>query len=122
MRVLHFEKGLHYNDQELLVLARKIGKLATYCARLKSEDSFIRVEAEKRDTKKDRDSVKVTVEVSLPGKILMAESRRNDVIEALDRALEKIEPQLMRYKDMKVNRGQRRDSGKAKRRIRDEEV
>lgn len=104
MRILHFEKGLNYSDTELLVLARKIGKLATYCRRLKSEDSFIRVEAERRDTKKERDSVKVTVEVSLPGKTLWAESRRQQVVEALDRCVEKIEPQLAKYKDLKLDR------------------
>lgn len=105
MRILHFEKGLNYSDTELLLLARKVGKLATYCRRLKAEDSFIRIEAERRDTKKDRDSVKVMIEVSLPGKTLWAESRRQQVVEALDRCIEKIEPQLIRYKEMKLDRG-----------------
>lgn len=120
MRILHFEKGLSYSDKELLLMARKIGKLATYCRRLKDEDSFIRVEAERRDTKKDRDSVKVMVEVVLPKKALRAESRRDEVIEALDRCIDKLEPQLLKYKDMKLDRGQRRDNVKAKRAIREE--
>lgn len=104
MRILHFEKGLHYSDKELLTLARKIGKLATYCRRVKDEASFIRVEAECRDTQKDRDSVKVAVEVSLPGKVLRAESRRQQAIEALDRCVEKLEPQLLKYKELKLDR------------------
>ncbi len=107
MRIQHFEKGLHYDDRELMTLARKLGKLATYCRRVKDEDSFIRVEAERRETKKDSDSVKVSIEVSLPGKTLHAESRRQQVIEALDRCCEKLEPQLMKYKEMKLDRGKR---------------
>ncbi len=100
MNIQHFEKGLHYDDKELLMLARKIGKLATYCKRVKAEDSFIRVEAERRDTKKDRDMVKVMITVELPHKQLRAESRRNKVIEAVDRCVEKLEPQIKKYKDL----------------------
>ncbi len=100
MNVQHFEKGLHYSDQEFLVMARKIGKLATYCERIKDESSFIRIEAEKRETKKDRDQVKVMISVELPGKKLRAESRRNKVLEAIDRCVEKLEPQIKKYKEM----------------------
>ena len=99
MNIQHFEKGLSYSDRELVVLARKIGKLATYCKKLKDEDSAIRVEAEHRPTKKNRDQVKVMVTVELPGKTLRAESRRNKAIEAVDRAMEKLEPQIKRYKE-----------------------
>ena len=109
MNIQHFEKGLSYNDQELLILARKIGKLATYCKRLKDEESAIRVEAERRETKKDRDQVKVTVTVELPKKTFRAESRRNRVIEAIDRAVEKIEPQLKRYKEQQTGRERARE-------------
>ncbi len=99
-------------------MARKIGKLATYCRRVKNEDSFIRIEAERRDTKKDQDSIKVTVEIALPGKTLNAESRHEQVIEALDRCVEKLEPQLMKYKEMKLDRGKR--GRREKRRVRGE--
>ncbi len=99
MNIQHFEKGLTYNDQELLILAKKIGKMATYCKKLKDEDSMIRVEAERRPTKKNRDQVKVMISVDLPRKTFRAESRRNKVIEAVDRAMEKLEPQLKRYKE-----------------------
>ncbi len=108
MNIQHFEKDLHYSDKELLILARKIGKLATYCKRLKNEDSFIRVEAERRETKKDRDQVKVMLTVELPHKQLRAESRRNRVVEAIDRCVEKIEPQIKRYKEMHTGREQAR--------------
>ena len=99
MNIQHFEKGLSYNDQELLILAKKIGKLATYCKKLKDEGSMIRVEAERRPTKKNRDQVKVMISVELPRKTFRAESRRNKVIDAVDRAMEKLEPQLKRYKE-----------------------
>ena len=108
MNIHHFEKGLSYSEPELLILARKLGKLATYCKKLKDEDSSIRVEAERRATKKNRDQVKVMVTVELPGKILRAESRRNRVLEAVDRALEKLEPQLKRYKEMGMTKGRSR--------------
>lgn len=106
MNIQHFEKGLSYSNRELTVLARKLGKLATYCKKLKDEDSFIRVEAERRPTKKDRDQVKVMLTVKLPKRTLRAESRRNLVTEAVDRALEKLEPQIKRYKDQLTGREQ----------------
>lgn len=102
MNVEHFEKGMTYNDRELLLLARKIGKLATYCRRLKDESSTIRVEAEERPTKKDRDSVKVMITVYLPQKTLRAESRRPTAMDAVDRCVQKLEPQLKKYKDMRT--------------------
>lgn len=99
MNVQHFERGFQYSDTQLLLAARKIGKLATYCKRLKDEASVIRVESEMRQTKKARDQVKVMVTLELPHKTLRAESRRPDPVEALDRCIEKLEPQVKRYKD-----------------------
>jgi ribosome-associated translation inhibitor RaiA len=49
--------------------------------------------------------VKVMITVQLPGKVLRAESRRQQVIDAMDRAAEKIEPQLKKYKETKLDRG-----------------
>lgn len=108
MQVEHYEKGVQYNDQELLLLARKIGRLATYCTRLKDEGSKIRVEAERRDTKKNRDQVKVMVTIHLPKKILRAESRKFTALEALDSCIEKMEEQLKRYKEMHTRKGRAR--------------
>ncbi len=105
MHIEHFEKGLKYNDKELLSVARKIGKLATYCSKLKDEASFIRVEAESRQTKKEDDSVKVMITIELPRKVLRGESRKAGVVEAFDRAAEKLEPQLIRYKEMHSAKG-----------------
>lgn len=99
MHIEHFEKGLQYSDQELLDMARKIGKLATYCKTLKDAASVIRVEASKRPTKKKRDEVLVAVTVELPRAVLRADSRKAIVLEAFDRALEKIQPQIVRYKE-----------------------
>lgn len=99
MRVQHFERGLHYTDRELLILARKIGSLATHCRLLKDESSMIRVEAERRSTKKDQDAVKVAITVELPHKVLRAESRHANVIDAVERCVDKLEPQLARYKE-----------------------
>lgn len=104
MHIEHFEKGLRYSDRELLMLARKLGKLATYCKTLKDEASVIRVEALRAPTKKRRDEVMVTLTVELPGKRLQATSRKAAVIEAVDRAVEKIEPQLLRYKETNTRR------------------
>ncbi len=104
MHVEHFEKGVRYNDEELILLAKKIGKLATYCRFLKNEGSSIRVEAEKRDTKKDRDQVKVMVTVHLPKKILRVESRKYMPLEALDSCIEKLEGQITKYKEMHSGR------------------
>jgi ribosome-associated translation inhibitor RaiA len=110
MNVQHFEKGLRYNDRDLLLLAKKIGKLATYCKRLKDASSLIRVEAERRPTKKDSDQVKVMITVDLPGKQLRAESRRKSPIDAVDRCIEKLTPQIKRYKEMGTGRGKARIS------------
>ncbi len=104
MNVQHFEKGLQYSDRELLMLARKMGKLATYCRKLKDADSMIRVEAERRETKKANDQVKVMVTVELPKKKLRAESRRQMVLDAFDRCVDKLVPQLRRYKEKNTGR------------------
>ncbi len=108
MHVEHFEKGVRYNDQELILLAKKVGRLATYCRRLKDEGSSIRVEAERRDTKKARDEVKVMITVYLPQKTLRAESRKFDALDAVDSCIEKLEPQIKRYKEMHTGLGKAR--------------
>ncbi|OGJ57479.1 hypothetical protein A3H22_04025 [Candidatus Peribacteria bacterium RIFCSPLOWO2_12_FULL_55_15] len=100
MHIEHFEKGVRYTDRELLLLARKIGKLVTYCEKLKNDDSRIRVEAMSRDTKKMEDHVKVLISIYLPEKTLHAESRHPTAIEAIDRCVEKLEPQIKRYKEL----------------------
>lgn len=105
MHVEHFEKGVRYNDRELLLLAKKIGKLATYCRALKGEGSSIRVEAERRDTKKNRDQVKVMITVHLPGTVLRAESRKFEALIALDSCIKKLQSQIKRYKEMRTGRG-----------------
>ncbi len=99
MNVQHFEKGVTYTDRELILLARKIGRLATYCKKLKDDASVIRIEAFGRPTQKKRDQVKVMLNVELPGAVLRAESRRQQVLDAVDRCIEKIEPQLKKYKE-----------------------
>lgn len=102
MNIQHFEKGFHYTDQELLYVARKLGKLATYCKALKDESSSIRVEAERRPTQKKRDEIKMMITVELPGrKLFRAESRKNDVTEAIDRCMDKLEPQVKKYKELR---------------------
>ena len=105
MNIQHFEKGFHYNDKELLTVARKIGKLATYCKKIKDEGSYIRVEAEFRKTEKKRDAMKVSITVKLPKKVLRAESRRPDVTEALDRCVEKLKGQVRKYKELHQQKG-----------------
>lgn len=108
MNIQHFEKGLHYSDQEFLAIARKLGKLATYCKRAKDESSVIRIESERRDTKKDNDQVQVAITVELPNKTLRAESLKRQVLEAVDRCVEKLEPQLIKYKEMHLNKARAR--------------
>lgn len=104
MHIEHFEKGVRYTDKELLQVAKKIGKMATYCGKLKDESSVIRVEAVHTPTKKAADEVHVVMTVELPGKVLSADSRKKSVIEAFERAVEKIEPQLLRYKEMNTRK------------------
>lgn len=108
MNVQHFEKGIAYTDQDLIVLARKIGKLATFCKHVKNEASLIRVESEQRKTKKAQDQVKVMLTVDLPKKQFRAESRRPIVMDALDRCIEKLTPQIQKYKELHTGRGKAR--------------
>ena len=108
MNIQHFEKGFRYTPRELKIVARKIGKLATYCKRVKDESSSIRVEAVRQNTRKERDEVTVDITVELPGKRLFAESRKESVVEALDRCIEKLEPQVKRYKEMGTVRSKAR--------------
>lgn len=102
MHVVHYEKGITYTDRELLLLARKVGRLSRYCRKIVDEGSLITVESERRDTKKNRDSVKVVVMITLPFKTLRAESRRPSALDAVDRCLEKLEPQIERYKAVHI--------------------
>ena len=105
MNIQHFEKGFHYDDKQLLTVARKLGKLATYCKKVKDESSVIRVEAERRKTEKKRDAVKVSVTIKLPKKVLRAESRKPEVIEGLDRCIEKLTGQAKKYKELHMPKG-----------------
>lgn len=98
MKVLHYEKDFQYTDKEMIHVAKKVGKLATYCKRLKNEDSAIKVEVERRSTKKSQDEIKVVLLVELPSKVLKADSRKATVMEAIDRCTEKIQPQLEKFK------------------------
>ena len=104
MQILHYEKNFRYSDRAFLSVARKLGKLATICKRVKDESSFIRIDVERRKTKKGRDALKVSVTLELPEKWLRAESRRPDVVEAVDRCVEKLEPQLKKYKELRMQR------------------
>ena len=104
MNIQHFEKNFTFTGRELPTVARKIGKIATYCKRVQAADSAIRVEVERQTTIKERDQIMVTVTVELPDKILRAESRKPDVIDALDRCIEKLEPQVKRYKELRTVR------------------
>ncbi len=108
MNVEHFEKGVRYTDKELIQVAKKLGKLATYCGKLKDEASVIRVEAERRPTKKAADEVHVMMTVELPGNTLRSESRKKAILEAFDRAVEKLEPQLLKYKELHTAKGRAR--------------
>jgi ribosome-associated translation inhibitor RaiA len=105
MHIEHYEKGIRYTDKELLLLARKLGKMATYCGRLKDEASVIRIDAERRPTKKARDEVYVTITVELPKKTLRAESRKANGHRGHRSLRGKIEPQLLKYKDTWTTKG-----------------
>ena len=104
MRVEHFEKGISYSADDLILLAKKIGRLATYCRFLKDESSSIRVEATRRDTKKDGDQIKVMISVRLPKENFFVDSRKNNVLDAVDSCIEKLEDQVKRYKEMHTGR------------------
>jgi ribosome-associated translation inhibitor RaiA len=105
MKVEHIEKGgLSYTSDNLLLLARKVGKLATYCKKLKDEASYIRIESDRRDTKKASDHIKVAISVFLPKKTLHVESRKADPIDAVDSCIEKLEEQVKAYKEMNTGR------------------
>ena len=108
MHIEHFEKDVTYSDTELLLLVKKVGRLATYCSKLKDEASSIRVETERRDTKKNRDQVKVMITVHLPKKTLRAESRKFEALDALDSCVEKLEAQIKKYKEMHTGLGKAR--------------
>lgn len=119
MHVEHFEKGVSYNDQELILLAKKVGRLATYCRFLKDESSSIRVEAFRRDTKKAFDQFKVIVTIILPKKVLRSESRKPDVLDALDSCVEKLEEQIKWYKEVHTGKAKVRAFRKERRKLKE---
>ena len=99
LKVTHYEKGYTYTASALIILAKKIGRLSRYCKKVMDESSVIKVETISRDTKKQRDSVKVVISIILPKKMLRAESRRSDALDAIDRCMEKLESQIKKYKE-----------------------
>jgi len=107
MKILHYEKNFNYTDRELLLVAKKLGKLATYCKRVKDQSSSIKVEVEDRQTQKKSDRIKMCITIDLPNKSLRAESRKRSVTECIDRCIEKLEPQVKKYKE-KPTQAQRR--------------
>jgi ribosome-associated translation inhibitor RaiA len=104
MHVLHYEHGLTYTTSELLLLARKLGKLGTYCQRLKDDASHLRLEAEAHDSAKAKDRTIVKLTVTLPKATLHAEANGAKALDAVDRCLAKMLPQLKRYKEMHTGR------------------
>ena len=104
MNIQHFEKGFHYSDKELIKIAKKIGKLATYCKKIKDDGSFIRIDAEHRDTEKKEDAMKVAMTIKLPNKVLRAESRKTDSMEAVDRCVAKLKSQVLKYKETNMKK------------------
>ena len=116
LRVTHYEKGYIYTASELMMVAKKIGRLSRYCKRMMDESSLMRVETVSRDTKKRRDSVKVVMTIILPHKTLRAESRKSKALDAIDRCCEKLESQLERYKE--THAGGKEQRRKARRKSR----
>ncbi len=105
MNIQHFEKGLTYSDEQVKLIARKVGKLATYCEKVRDEGSSIRIDSEARKTIKGRDRMKVSITIELPGKVLRSSSRKPDPMEAVDRAIEKVAPQIKKYKAKRIKKG-----------------
>ncbi|HLC76024.1 MAG TPA: HPF/RaiA family ribosome-associated protein [Candidatus Peribacterales bacterium] len=99
INVTHLEKGYSYTEKERMMVAKKVGRLSRYSAKMQDESSEIRVETVSRDTKKERDSVKVMITVTLPKKVLRAESRKSKALDAVDSCCEKLESQIEKYKD-----------------------
>lgn len=104
MKIIHYEKNFHYTDAEMLYTAKRIGKLATYCKRLKDESSSITIEVEVQDTIKAKDALVVVVIIELPGAVLKADSRKATLLEAMDRAVEKLEVQVRKYKEKAIDK------------------
>ena len=86
------------------MLAKKVGRLSRYCGKMMDESSIMKVETVSRDTKKQRDSVKVMISITLPKKTMRAESRKVKALDAIDRCCEKLEAQLKKYKEKHVSR------------------
>lgn len=113
MNIQHFEKGFFYSNEDLLKVAKKLGKLATYCKKLKDPDSVIRVESTVSPTKKQQDQVTVMITVDLPKMQLRAESLKGKPLEALDRCIEKLEPQIEKYKAKHLG-GEKKRAGRGR--------
>ncbi len=105
MHIEHIARGLSYTPDEMVLMAKKVGRLATYCRFVKEEGSKIRIEADRGDTKKDRDQITVAISVFLPKKTFRAESRKFKALDAIDRCIEKLEEQVKSYKEEHTGRG-----------------
>jgi ribosomal subunit interface protein len=108
MRIQHFEKGVRYSEKDWELLEKRLQKLGRYCKNVEDESSLLRIDAERRETAKSSDQVKVMVTVSLPKATLRAESRRVAVLDAFERCIEKLEPQIKRYKEKNTQKARAR--------------
>lgn len=102
LHVTHYEKGYVYTASQLLMLAKKVGRLSRYCRTIMDESSMINIETVSQDTKKHRDSVMVMITIRLPHQMLRAESRKGAALYGIDRCVEKLESQIERYKQKHV--------------------
>ncbi len=99
MNIQHHEVGFKLTDEERMHMAEKLGHLAHYCKYMMDESTKIFVSSELRDTEKAKDRMKVSITIEFHDHTERADSRREMLLASFDRCIEKLEPQVKRYKD-----------------------
>jgi len=99
MNINIVERNINLSEERRAMIKDKVSKLSHLADRVQDESTEIKIEVEHEESRvaDEQDICKITIFV--PQDTLRAEARSDSLINALDDAISKINPQLERYKD-----------------------
>jgi len=98
MNIIYYTRDFVLSDELEREFNKKLSKLSRYFDRINKME----VEISKR-RRKDKDSYKVEVTMSVPGTIIRSEVSADGPLTALNAVVDKLERQVKRYKEKKHN-------------------
>jgi len=109
MEIKIHTQGLDLSEAQNEVIEKKITHLAELGGRLKDEATEVRVEFAYQEVKAKEDAYLCQVTFYPPHATIRAEARGEKVEDALDEVIDKIRPQIERYKDKEYHLSERHE-------------